>query len=228
MRYASFDVSRMTYEEFPYSYIAIEGNIGSGKTTFTERLGQEMPCNLLLEQFADNPFLPYFYRDPLRYAFPLELFFMTERYKQLQTLGIQGDLFHHLFIADYAFVKTLLFARNNLPADEFRIFQKLWMVLEAGLPKPQLLVYLHRPVEVLLSLIRQRGRSYEKEIKAEYLQQLQDLYFEYFRSESQIPVLIFDLQDADFQNDDGYYQEMLRLIGASYGPGVHHIRIQGS
>lgn len=211
--------------EIPYHYLVIEGNIGSGKTTLTEMIGRDYPCNLILEQFADNPFLPYFYQDAQRYGFPVELFFMTERYKQLQALGTQGDLFHSLMVSDYAFVKTLLFARINLPPDEFRIFQKLWMVLESSLPRPELIVFLHRPVPELLRLIERRGRGYEKQIRGEYLQEVQDIYFEYFRGESQIPVLVFDIQERDFLQDDRYYREMLRVLSQEHRPGIQHIRI---
>lgn len=215
----------MSLPKIPYSYIAIEGNIGSGKTTFSEMIGRDYGCKLILEQFADNPFLPHFYQDPLRYGFPLELFFMTERYKQLQALGTQQDLFYSFLVADYAFVKTLLFARNNLQVDEFRIFQKLWLVLEANLPKPELIVYLHRPLPVLLDHIEKRGRSYEKSIPADYLKKVQDVYFEYFRNESQIPVLIFDMQEANLHENEAYYHEMLRIISGPQRPGIQHITI---
>lgn len=214
-----------TLPEIPYNYLVIEGNIGSGKTTFSEMIGRDYPSTLILEQFADNPFLPYFYEDPHRYGFPVELFFMTERYKQLQALGTQGDLFHSLMVSDYGFVKTLLFARINLPPDEFRIFQKLWMVLESSLPRPELIVFLHRPVPELLDLIEKRGRDYEKQIKADYLQRVQDIYFEYFRGESQIPILLFDIQGKDFLEDKAYYDELLRVIAQTHRPGMQHIRI---
>ena len=215
----------MSQPEIPYSYVAIEGNIGSGKTTLSEMMARDYECNLILEQFADNPFLPYFYEDAQRYGFPLELFFMTERYKQLQALGTQQDLFYNFHIADYTFIKTLLFARNNLPQDEFRIFQKLYQTLEASLPKPDLIVYLHRPIEILLSQIAKRGRSYELQIKAEYLRQIQQVYFEYFRSETVIPILIFDMQDANLHLDQSYYAEILRMISRDHRPGIQHIRI---
>ncbi|HRW75175.1 MAG: deoxynucleoside kinase [Saprospiraceae bacterium] len=215
----------MSQPEIPYSYVAIEGNIGSGKTTLSEMMARDYECNLILEQFADNPFLPYFYEDAQRYGFPLELFFMTERYKQLQALGTQQDLFYNFHIADYTFIKTLLFARNNLPQDEFRIFQKLYQTLEASLPKPDLIVYLHRPIEILLSQIAKRGRSYELQIKAEYLRQIQQVYFEYFRSETVIPILIFDMQDANLHLDQSYYEEILRMISRDHRPGIQHIRI---
>ena len=125
--------------QIPYSFIAIEGNIGAGKTTFCELLAAEMNCRLILEQFTDNPFLPLFYEQPERYAFPVELFFMTERHKQLQEALTNTDLFTPLSIADYFFIKTLLFAKNNLNTEEFRLFQRLFEVLNSTYPKPELL-----------------------------------------------------------------------------------------
>lgn len=216
----------MKLPEIPYHHVVIEGNIGSGKTTFSEMMARDYGCNLILEQFADNPFLPLFYDDPKRYAFPVELFFLTERYKQLQALGTQQDLFYSFLVSDYAFVKTLLFARNSLPNDEFRMFHKMWAVLDASLPKPDLIVYLHRPVDVLQKLIAKRGRDYERKIPSEYLRSIQEIYFEYFRSETNIPILIFDMREADLHTQDSYYLEMLQLIARDHRPGLQHISIQ--
>jgi deoxyguanosine kinase len=215
----------MHLPELPYSFIAIEGNIGSGKTTLAEMIGSDYEAGTIMEQFADNPFLPYFYENPGQYAFPLELFFMTERYKQLQTMATQQDMFYEFQVADYCFVKTLLFARHTLPVDEFRIFQKLWMVLEGSLPRPELIVYLHRPIAALLDNISRRGRSYEQKIQPAYLEQVQHAYFEYFRSEVAIPILVFDLQARDFRQEKGLYQEILQVISGQHRPGLQHISI---
>lgn len=215
----------MNLPEIPHAYIAVEGNIGSGKTTFTEMMGKHYPCNLILEQFADNPFLPYFYEKPEQFSFPLELFFMTERYKQMQSLGGQKDMFYDFHLGDYSFIKTLLFARNTLPEDEFRIFQKLWRVLDASLPKPDLIVYLHRPVEVLQQLISKRGRDYEQSIKSDYLEKIQQTYLEYFRHESQIPILFFDIQERDFEQNIAYFEEIVKVIAERHRPGLQHISI---
>jgi len=118
----------------PYQYIAIEGNIGAGKTTLCQQLFESYNCRLILEEFADNPFLPFFYENPERYAFPVELFFMTERQKQLQKYLAQQDLFKDFIVADYFFIKTLLFAKNNLNAEEYRLFQRLFNILNATFP----------------------------------------------------------------------------------------------
>ena len=169
---------------FPYQFIAFEGNIGVGKTTLCNLLAQRHGCALVLEQFTDNPFLPYFYEQPDRYGFPVELFFMTERHKQLQEHFATPDLFQSCTVADYFFVKTLLFAKNNLSEEEFRLFQRLFSVLNAGFPKPDLLVYLHRPIPVLMEQIQKRGRSIEQNISAQYLEELQRAYFEYLKTET--------------------------------------------
>lgn len=209
--------------DIPHRFIAIEGNIGAGKTTLCNRIAADYNCQLVLEEFADNPFLPYFYDNPERYAFTVELFFMTERHKQLQETLKQGNLFSNLIVADYIFLKTSLFAKNNLNTDEFRLFQRLFSVLNASFPKPDILVFLHRPVEKLLMNIKKRGREYEQDISAEYLLQIQNTYFEYFRSENQLPILIIDVTGVDFNKNDHHYDMVLEAIGKNYQPGVHHI-----
>ena len=206
---------------FPHGFIAVEGNIGAGKTTFCQMLESDYDCRLILEQFTDNPFLPEFYKNPERYAFPVELFFMTERHKQLQETLSQRELFPQLVVSDYFFIKTLLFAKNNLNDEEYRLFQRLFHTLNATFPKPELLVYLHRTVPDLLSNIHHRGRAFEQEIRPAYLQSLQDAYFNYFKSESELPILIIDVTEVDFWNDRKAYENMIGLIKRSYPKGVH-------
>jgi deoxyguanosine kinase len=139
--YHSLFIITKVYIMFPYRFIAIEGNIGAGKTTLCEMLSADLNCHLILEQFSDNPFLPLFYNDPERYAFSVELFFMTERHKQLQESLTQPNLFHTVSLADYFFIKTLIFAKNNLTETEYRLFKRLFKVLNATFPKPDLLVF---------------------------------------------------------------------------------------
>lgn len=206
---------------FPYSYICIEGNIGSGKTSLCQMLARDFDCRLILEQFAENPFLPYFYKDPERYAFPVELFFMTERHKQLQGTLLNRDLFLNLTISDYIFPKTLLFARKTLGEEEYRLFQQLHQILDASFPSPDFVVYLHRPLPVLMNQIKERGRPYEQEIEASYLQNIQDSYFEFFMGYTEYPILIIDLNDKDFISDRNVYDEIIRLLQKPYGAGVH-------
>jgi deoxyguanosine kinase len=209
--------------QFPYSFIAVEGNIGTGKTTFCQLMAERFNADLILEQFTDNPFLPFFYQQPERYAFPVELFFMTERHKQLQQHFAEPSLFARQTVADYFFVKTLLFAKNNLNEEEFRLFQRLFGVLNSTFPKPDLLVFLHRPVEVLLRQIAQRGREMEQGISAEYLSEIQQAYFEYFKTELETPILILELDAADFQQDEAVFLKICQLIQHDYAPGMNFV-----
>lgn len=212
---------------FPHKFIAIEGNIGAGKTTFSQMLARDHGAKLILEQFTDNPFLPYFYKNPDRYALQVELFFMAERHKQLQELLSQRSLFDDLLVADYFFIKTLLFAKNNLADDEWGLFQRLFQVFNSTFRRPDLLVYLHRPVEDLMNNIRNRGREYEKDITPEYLANIQKAYFDYFRTVTDIPVLIIDVEGVDFWNNDAYYQQLVELVqDEDYTLGVQRRKIK--
>ncbi|MBK6994170.1 MAG: deoxynucleoside kinase [Lewinellaceae bacterium] len=208
-----------------YNFIAIEGNIGAGKTTLCHQLAERFGCALVLEQFTDNPFLPPFYEQPERYAFPVELFFMTERHKQLLEHFSQPDLFRSFTVADYFFVKTLLFAKNNLSEAEFRLFQRLFSVLNATFPKPDLLLYLHRPVEVLLKQIKGRGRNIEQNISPDYLMEIQDAYFDYLKTETETPVLILELGDVDFQHDMNAFEAIAQIMSAEHNPGMRFLKM---
>lgn len=213
----------MSNKPFPYHYIAIEGNIGAGKTTLCKMLESDYNCRLILEQFADNPFLPFFYENHERYAFPVELFFMTERHKQLQENLAQQSLFKDFIIADYFFLKTLLFAKNNLNEEENRLFQRLFHILNSTFPKPELIVYIHRSVDNLLKNIQHRGREYEQDIKADYLFEIQNTYFEYFKTESKLPILIIDVDQINFMESKEHYDMIVEALGKTYDPGVHHL-----
>src|ERR1700754_1464225 len=150
-----------------YHFITIEGNIGAGKTTLAHMLSRHFNARLILEEFADNPFLPKFYENPAQYAFPLELFFMAERFKQLKEYLQQQDMFRQLTISDYLFTKCLLFAKVTLPVDEFRLYQRLFDIIHQQLAEPELVIYLHAPVSKLQANIRKRNRSYEQKIPDE-------------------------------------------------------------
>ncbi|MEL7162225.1 MAG: deoxynucleoside kinase, partial [Bacteroidota bacterium] len=158
---------------------------------------------------------------PERYAFPVELFFMAERHKQLQNELAQADLFTNGVIADYLFIKTLLFARNSLPEEEFRLFSRLFQVMDAGFPDPDLIVYLHRPIAALQANIAKRGRAYEREIKDEYLTSVQHAYFNYFRGQQDVPVLVLELEQLDFTEDEELYGRMVAAMTHTYSKGVH-------
>jgi deoxyadenosine/deoxycytidine kinase len=186
-------------------------------------LSQHLGGSLILEQFTDNPFLPYFYEQPERYGFPVELFFMSERHKQLQEYFAQPDLFQTLTVADYFFVKTSLFAKNNLNEEEFRLFQRLFSVLNATFPKPDLLLYLHRPVEVLLWQIQKRGREIEKNISPLYLEELQNAYFDYLKTETETPVVVLQLDSLDFQNNMAHFNAIKALLYRPFERGITFI-----
>jgi deoxyguanosine kinase len=188
-------------------------------------LKDEYGCRLILEEFADNPFLPLFYKDPQRFAFTVELFFMTERHEQMERSLLNQDLFQEFTVADYTFIKTLLFASKNLPNDKFRLFQKMFNVLNQSLPKPDILVYFHRNVDILMQHISKRGRDYERDITAAYLTQIQNSYFEYFRNILSYPILIIDLNTVDFVSNPNHYEQVKYLISKSYQPGVHRISL---
>lgn len=177
---------------------------------------------LILEAFSDNPFLPYFYENPERYAFSVELFFMTERHKQLQDELKQTNLFQDNVVSDYFFLKTLLFAKNNLSDEEYRLFQRLFHILNAHFPNPDLLVYLHRPVDQLLHNIQKRGRTFEADISADYLSQIQQAYLDYFKSVKEVPILLIELEDLDFTSAPEGYQRILELIQTDYSSGIHY------
>ena len=152
-----------------YHFITIEGNIGAGKTTLSHLLSKKMNARLVLEGFADNPFLPKFYEDPKQYAFPLELFFMAERYKQMKEMFQANDLFQSVTISDYLFTKCLLFAKVNLPEEEFKLYHKLFDIIHQQVIFPEILIYLHAPVSKLQQNIKKRNRTYEQNIPDDYL-----------------------------------------------------------
>lgn len=181
---------------------------------------------MVLEEFDDNPFLPFFYQSPERYAFTVELFFMAERHKQLSEISIQKDLFFEFTLADYSFWKTLIFARKNLDEKEYRLFQRLFNILNATSPNPELLIYLHRTPEKLLENINLRDRPYEANITQAYLKNIQDSYFEFFYSQPSYPIVIVDVEDIDFVNNPKHLNEIEQIIFKEYRPGVHRISLR--
>ena len=216
----------MKSESLAYPYIVIEGNIGVGKTTFCRKLQEKYDARLILEQFSENPFLPFFYENPERHAFSVELFFMTERHRQLQEELIQGDLFNQQIISDYIFIKTLLFAKNNLNEEEYRLFNRLFHVLNAHFKKPDLVVYLHRPVPNLLHQIKKRGRSFEMEMNATYLENIQKAYFDFFKTDPEYPILVVGIDDLDFEKDNHAFELLNKLLLQKYEPKVHYINLK--
>lgn len=194
-----------------YHFITIEGNIGAGKTTLAHMLSKKLNARLILEEFADNPFLPKFYEDPKQYAFPLELFFMAERYKQMKSRIQSADLFQSITVSDYLFTKCLLFARVNLPDDEFKLYQKLFDIISQQIVMPDVVIYLHAPVTKLQSNIKKRNRSYEQGIPDSYLQNIQNTYQSYLR-EYNIKTIFVDASNADFLGNDEHLQVILDTL----------------
>jgi deoxyadenosine/deoxycytidine kinase len=207
-----------------YSYVTIEGNIGAGKTTLAHLLSKHFNAKLILEEFADNPFLPKFYENPSQYAFPLELFFMAERYKQLKELLQNRDLFQHITISDYMFTKCLLFARVNLPEEEFKLYQKLFEIINPQILQPELLIYLHSPVQKLQENIKKRNRSYEQSIPDDYLANLQDTYLQYIRQQN-VKTLIVDTSQADFLGNEKHFNAILEALDRTYEQGQHYLSL---
>jgi len=203
-----------------YPYIAIEGVIGVGKTTLATMLSETFGAKLVLESFAENPFLPKFYENQEKYAFPVELSFMAERFQQLQDHLLAPDLFHDMVVSDYITEKSLIFAGKTLPEDVFSLYSKLFHIIFAQLPKPDLLVYLYAPPEKLKQNIIKRGRDYEQNIKLEYLAELQDGYLEHFKTVQNLRVLIIDVSNLDFVSNPKDYHKILSLLQETYPPGV--------
>jgi len=201
---------RKDYNLAQFNYIAIEGNIGAGKTSLATKLAGDFNAKLILERFKDNPFLPKFYKDPGRYAFPLEMSFLADRYQQLLDDITQFDLFRDCVIADYEVYKSLIFAKVTLAEEEFSLYKKLFHVMYKELPRPDIYVYLYQDTDRLLENIQKRGRSYEKNIKEEYLQKIHDGYFEFIKTQHETNIRIIDISGKDFVNKRKDYLWILR------------------
>lgn len=196
-------LDKISLEQF--NYIAFEGNIGAGKTTLATKIAEDFNAKTVLERFADNPFLPKFYEDQNRYAFPLEMSFLADRYKQLSDDLAQFDLFKDFIVADYHIFKSLIFAKITLAEDEYRLYRTLFDIVYREMPKPDLYVYLYQNSERLLQNIKKRGRSYEQKIPASYLDKINNGYLDYIKSQTELNVLIIDVSDRDFvKNQEDY------------------------
>ena len=207
-----------------YKFITIEGNIGAGKTTLAEQLSKKLNARIVLEQFADNPFLSKFYENKDQYAFPLELFFMAERYKQLKDLLHTEDLFHTVTVSDYLFTKCLLFAKVNLGEQEFHLYQKLFDIIHPQLLHPDLIIYLHAPVKKLQENIRKRQRKYEQAIPDSYLFALQETYTSYIKQHN-LTTLFIDATNADFVHNEKHVEVILDALQRNYAPGQHYFTL---
>lgn len=204
----------------PYKYITIEGNIGAGKTSLSTRIAAELEARLILEEFAENAFLAKFYENPERYAFPVELSFLSERFAQLKRELNTQDLFSPKIVADYFINKCQIFAKNNLGHDEYDLFLKMYELVEANTPKPDLLVYLYKSTPQLMANIEKRGREYEKNITAEYLDNIHRQYIEFIRQHNKMRIVIIDTSDLDFVNKEEDYIHLRNLIFKTYPKGL--------
>jgi len=206
-----------------YNYIAIEGNIGSGKTSLAKLISEQYNAHLILERFEDNSFLPKFYKNPDQFAFPLEMSFLADRFQQLKAILANQDLFKSFNIADYFIDKSLIFARQTLKNDEFTLYSRLFHIINSSLPKPELIVYLYNSTEKLLNNINERGRDYESYIKADYLDKIQSGYFDYFKLNPSMRIVIIDMQNIDFVKNADDYEKITGIMQKEYSKGVHRI-----
>jgi len=194
------------------NYLVIEGNIGAGKTTLAQMISKQYGANLVLEQFADNSFLPKFYQNPEQYAFPLEMAFLAARYNQLHRELSNFDLKNNLTVSDYYFMKSLIFAQNTLHSDEYDLYRQFFTIIYDKMPKPDLYVYLHKDTDLLLKNIASRGRSYESHITKEYLDKITQGYFNYFSQQKKIAILNIDINRLDFENQPEDFTKITRAI----------------
>jgi 2-amino-4-hydroxy-6-hydroxymethyldihydropteridine diphosphokinase len=195
-----------------YNYIAIEGNIGAGKTTLTKMIAEDFNAKTVLERFADNPFLPKFYEDKERYAFPLEMSFLADRYQQLSDDLAQFDLFKNFIVSDYYIFKSLIFAQVTLQNDEYFLYRKMFDIMYKEISKPDLYIYLYQKTPRLLENIKKRGRDYEQNIAPEYLDNIHNGYATFIKTEENLKSLIIDVSELDFVNHPDDYTSIIELI----------------
>lgn len=208
-----------------YKYISIEGNIGAGKTSLAKKLAADYGSKLVLEQFADNPFIANFYEQPEKYAFPFELFFVAERFKQLSEMTTQTDFFYNGVVTDYLFVKSTLFSKVNLSPDEYNLYMRIFDIIYKTLPAPELIVYLHSDITRLQKNIKLRGRSYEQQISDNYLEEIQQQYFQYFRQKQSQRILIIDTSRADFVQNENHYEQIKKWLEEDIPEGLKFVTL---
>lgn len=206
-----------------YEYVVIEGNIGSGKTTLSKLLAERWGSRLMLEEFKDNPFLPKFYENPKQHGFALELSFLAERYHQKRDELNRTDLFRPGIVCDYSFAKSLVFARINLDPDEFELYQNLFQIIHGRLPKPDLLLFLYCSPSKSLQQIKKRGRTYEQEIEANYLERINNGYLEFFKQQTGIRIVILNTDELDFVASNEDLERIFRTLESDHPFGIEII-----
>ncbi len=210
-------------EDIKYPYVAVEGIIGAGKSTLTSLLSESMNANAVYEEFEENPFLPLFYKDPERYAFQVELSFLAARFHQLSKRVSQPDLFHSFYLADYWFDKCLLFAKNNLSQAEFDLYGNLFNIIKAQLKKPDLIIYLHLPVDIALQRISERGREYEQNIQPRYLEALSNRYLAHMKALPNTKILLLETQNLDVKQNEEDLKKVQDLLYQEHAIGINRI-----
>ena len=200
------------YDISAFNYIAIEGNIGAGKTSLATQIASDFNAKLILERFKDNPFLPKFYKDQQRYAFPLEMSFLADRYQQLLDDIKQFDLFKECVVADYDVYKSLIFAKVTLAEEEYTLYKKLFHLMHKELPKPDVYIYLYQNTERLLENIQKRGRKYEQSIEADYLKKINQGYLEFIKNQHDNRIKVLDISELDFVKNRKDYLTVLKQI----------------
>ena len=192
-------------------YLAIEGVIGVGKTSLANLLEEKLKAKLVMENFDENPFLNEFYRDPERYAFQTQLFFLLSRYRQQNDLR-QTDVFNKLVITDYMFIKDRLFASLNLDDKEMTLYDSVAKILEKNIIQPDIIIYLQADTSTLVKRISKRGRNFENKISPDYIEALNEVYNEYFLRYQDSPLLIINTNDIDFVNNKKDLDELISYI----------------
>ncbi|MCO5231152.1 MAG: deoxynucleoside kinase [Chitinophagales bacterium] len=208
-----------------YKYIAIEGNIGAGKTTLAQLLSEVYNGRLILEEFHENPYLSLFYENPEKYALQLETSFLLDRYKQLNTILSEPNIFQDFVIADYMLSKSLLFSKINLSTSDFKLYSNFFDIIKKRLPMPEIVFYLHADTEQLKKNIQKRGRSYEQNINRHYLAKIERIYFEYFKQNPQIKVVVIDVNGKDWISDMYAYESLLGVFEQHYKVGMNYVSL---
>lgn len=212
----------MKSSKMEYGYIAVEGNIGSGKTSLSKMLAKQYNAELVLEEFEENEFLPRFYKDPKRYAFTLEMSFLAERYRQLSGLSSYVDIFQNVRVSDYLLSKSLIFAATNLKDDELRLFRKVFDIMFKTVPTPDILIYLYADADRLMHNIRKRGRRYEQSISKDYLNLVQSKYLDFLRKQaSTMRIVIVNVSEVDFVKDNLVYEKIVAIVEAPRSNGIY-------